>query len=86
MEKYRNAGRIVNLRPCPAAGRLVTSSLQERQGLNVLLPQQHFFVLHSVQKTNSLPRLYGAATVLFGSKYIGGPGFFSMSLINLELQ
>ena len=33
MKKYRNAGRIVNLRPCPAAGRLVTSSWQERQGL-----------------------------------------------------
>ena len=30
MEKYRTAGRLVILRPCPAAGRLVTS-LQERQ-------------------------------------------------------
>ena len=30
MEKYRTAGRLVILRPCPAAGRLVTL-LQERQ-------------------------------------------------------
>ena len=30
MEKYQTAGRLIILRPCPAAGRLVTS-LQERQ-------------------------------------------------------
>ena len=30
MEKYRTAGHLIILRPCPAAGRLVTS-LQERQ-------------------------------------------------------
>ena len=30
MEKYGAAARLIILRPCPAAGRLVTS-LQERQ-------------------------------------------------------
>ena len=30
MEKYRTAGRLIILRLCPTAGRLVTS-LQERQ-------------------------------------------------------
>ena len=30
MEKYRTAGRLIILRPCPVTGRLVTS-LQERQ-------------------------------------------------------
>ena len=40
-----------------------------------------------VQKlTHYLDYIYGAAIVLLGSIYIGGAGFFSMSLLNLYMQ
>ena len=63
MEKYRTAGRLVILRPCPAAGRLVTS-LQECQRHWQLALQFLFAALHGQQ-----PRpLFRAQALLHGKE------------------
>ena len=48
MEKYRTSGRLVILRPCPAAGRLVTS-FQKRRRHGQLALQFLFAALHGQQ-------------------------------------
>ena len=48
MEKYRTAGRLIILRLCPTAGRLVTS-LQERQRHWQFALQFLFATLHGKQ-------------------------------------
>ena len=77
MEKYRTAGRLIILRLCPTAGRLVTS-LQERQRHWQFALQFLFATLHGQQ-----PRpLFRAQAPLHGQETSTDPWSYLTRMAN----
>ena len=80
MEKHRTAGRLIILRPCPAAGRLVIS-LQERQRHWQFALQFLFAALHGQQ-----PRpLFRAQAPLHGQETSTDPCSYSTRMANFNV-